>query len=155
MSNVRLFSELVSVDLNRCGEIKLLPPLGQLCSLKELSIDRLRAVKTIGGEFYGDGAVPFPLLERFEIGYMSGWIEWSHGNMGGEGFPNLQKLRLYGCPKLIGSLPIGLHRLGNLSELAISGCQNLTITGSYEKGITEGSSSGFSTAINTQESINK
>ncbi|KAF5733733.1 putative disease resistance RPP13-like protein 1 [Tripterygium wilfordii] len=66
-------------ELLKCEQIKLLPPLGQLCLLKELRIHGLGAVKTIG--------------ERLEIDEMSEWIEWSHGNMGGDqGFPNLQEL---------------------------------------------------------------
>ncbi|XP_038715867.1 putative disease resistance RPP13-like protein 1 [Tripterygium wilfordii] len=124
-SFIPLFSKLVSLHLKHCGEITLLPPLGQLCLLKELSIYGLGAVKTIGGEFYGNGVVPFPSLERLDIGNMLGWIEWSHGNMGGESFPNLHKLRLYNCPKLMGSLPSGLSRLRHLSEVEVIGCRNL------------------------------
>ncbi|KAF5725942.1 putative disease resistance protein [Tripterygium wilfordii] len=104
MSNI----PLVSLTLRYCGETKLLPPLGHLCLLKELSIIGLKAVKSIGVEFYGNVVVPFPSLERLEIGGMSEWREWSHGTMGGEGFPNLQELRLYGCPKLIWNFPSGL-----------------------------------------------
>ncbi|KAF5733707.1 hypothetical protein HS088_TW16G00147 [Tripterygium wilfordii] len=116
---------LVFLDLWNCEETKVLPPLGQLRSLKELSIHGLRAVKSIGVELYGNAVVPFPLLERLGIGYMSEWIEWSHGNMGGEVFPNLQMLSIYQCPKWRGNLPSGLHRLRRLSELRIIGCPNL------------------------------
>ncbi|XP_038695450.1 putative disease resistance RPP13-like protein 1 [Tripterygium wilfordii] len=74
---------------------------------QELGIIGLKAVKTIGVEFYGN-VVPFPSLERLEIGHMSEWRDWSHGNMSGEGFPNPQELRLYDCPKLIWNFPSGL-----------------------------------------------
>ncbi|XP_038680228.1 putative disease resistance RPP13-like protein 1 [Tripterygium wilfordii] len=122
MTNIRL----VSLELLKCEQIKLLPPLGQLCLLKELRIHGLGAVKTIGGEFYGNGVESFPSLERLEIDEMSEWIEWSHGNMGGDqGFPNLQELIVCNCPKLIGSLPSGLHRLRHVSKLEIIGCGSL------------------------------
>ncbi|XP_038678891.1 putative disease resistance protein At3g14460 [Tripterygium wilfordii] len=108
INNIHLFSKLVSLTLRDCKETKLLPPLGHLCLLKELRIIGLEAVKTIGVEFYGNVIVPFQSLERLEIGRMSAWREWSHGNMGGEGFPNLQELRIYYCPKLIWNFPSGL-----------------------------------------------
>ncbi|KAL9349267.1 hypothetical protein Peur_056522 [Populus x canadensis] len=48
------FSNIVSLKLSRCTNCTSLPPLGQLASLEDLSIEALDKVVTVGSEFYGN-----------------------------------------------------------------------------------------------------
>ncbi|RWR73630.1 putative disease resistance RPP13-like protein 1 [Cinnamomum micranthum f. kanehirae] len=50
---VSAFSSLTEVSLRNCRKLRLLPSLGNLCSLKSLSIDRANEVKVVGVEFAG------------------------------------------------------------------------------------------------------
>ncbi|XP_027341683.1 putative disease resistance RPP13-like protein 1 [Abrus precatorius] len=112
-----------------CNYCLSLPPFGQLPSLKELVIRRMKMVKTVGQEFYCSSAScqsfqPFPLLESLEFEEMSEWEEWLPFE--GEGsnfpFPCLKRLRLSECPLLRGNLP---SRLPSLQKVDIAGCNQL------------------------------
>jgi Leucine-rich repeat (LRR) protein len=48
------FSKIVSLKLSRCKNCTTLPPLGQLTSLEDLSIEEFDKVVTVGSEFYGN-----------------------------------------------------------------------------------------------------
>ena len=66
------------MSVSDCNNCLLLPPFGQLPSLKELVIKRMKMVKTVGYEFYGSNAGsqlfhPFPSLESLEFEDMSEW----------------------------------------------------------------------------------
>ncbi|XP_050111724.1 putative disease resistance protein At3g14460 [Malus sylvestris] len=50
------YSNLVGLKLVNCGNCCFLPPLGQLPSLRDLSIEGLNGVVSIGPEFYGYGS---------------------------------------------------------------------------------------------------
>lgn len=68
-----LFTNMVLVRLEGCNECQFLPPLGQLPSLKELYISGMSAVENVGIEFYGEGNLPFPLLDSLTFSVMLNW----------------------------------------------------------------------------------
>ncbi|CAN6696600.1 unnamed protein product [Malus baccata var. baccata] len=118
------FSNLQVMRLSDCGNCSSLPPVGQLPALKELYVERMNVVKSVGGELYG-GNQPFQCLEKLEFGEMPEWEEWLPSPSGGESpdFPRLQELILRECPKLIGDLPT---HLPSLKTLDVSECEVLT-----------------------------
>ncbi|KAB1199596.1 putative disease resistance RPP13-like protein 1 [Morella rubra] len=95
------FSCITSIHLVECRNVCSLPPFGQLCSLKELSIVGLNGVVTVGREFCGNSSTgsssiqPFGGLKVLRFEKMLGWEEWlsssSAENEGG-GFPDLKEL---------------------------------------------------------------
>ncbi|KAE8686823.1 Gibberellin-regulated family protein [Hibiscus syriacus] len=118
------FSNMVSLELRDCRFCQSLPPLGQLSSLKSLSISGFSGVVTVGEEFYGSGhtsTVPFGSLETLSFVEMSEWEEWFCGS-DDEAFPLLQELSIIACPKLTKSLPKDLL---SLKKLVIQHCGNL------------------------------
>ncbi|BFG20650.1 hypothetical protein CerSpe_069230 [Prunus speciosa] len=125
------FSNIQVMHLSDCSYCWSLPPVGQLPALKELCIERIKFVKTIGVEFYGrNGAYltrPFQSLEKLEFWEMPEWEEWvpsgsASGGEYGPDFPRLQELILNKCPKLRGNLPC---ELPCLKKLTVSGCEVL------------------------------
>ncbi|KAK8714263.1 hypothetical protein V6N13_149456 [Hibiscus sabdariffa] len=117
------FSNMVSLSLRNCRFCQSLPPLGQLSSLKSLTIYGFSGVVTVGDEFYGNGhtsTIPFGSLEILRFEEMSEWEEWYCWS--NEAFPLLQELRISDCPKLIKSLP---KDLPSLKKLVIVGCGSL------------------------------
>ncbi|KAL4354861.1 hypothetical protein GQ457_06G003050 [Hibiscus cannabinus] len=117
------FSNMVSLSLTNCRFCQSLPPLGQLSSLKSLSVSGFSGVARVGDEFYGNRhtlAIPFGSLEILIFEKMSEWEEWSCWS--DEAFPLLQELRISDCPKLTKSLPKDLFCL---KELVIKNCGNL------------------------------
>ncbi|RHN66017.1 putative P-loop containing nucleoside triphosphate hydrolase, leucine-rich repeat domain, L [Medicago truncatula] len=112
---------LVSLQLLSCGLCSHLPPLGQLPSLKELSISKCDGIKIIGEEFHGNNNltnVPFLSLEVLKFEMMNNWEEW----LCLEGFPLLKKLSIRNCPKLKRALP---QHLPYLQKLNISDCNKM------------------------------
>lgn len=124
-----LLSSLTTVCLEGCNHCCLLPSLGQLPSLKKLSIKGLYAVEVVGLEFYGMARLPFPLLEILEFEDMKHWREWfpyeQDQDQGIRVFPCLKMLSISKCPKLEGRLP---ENLDSLSKLVIRGCEQLVIS---------------------------
>ncbi|XP_070674159.1 putative disease resistance RPP13-like protein 1 isoform X2 [Malus domestica] len=117
------FSNLQVMRLSDSGNCSSLPPVGQLPALKELYVERMNVVKSVGGELYG-GNQPFQCLEKLEFGEMPEWEEWQPSPSGGESpdFPRLKELRLRWCPKLRGDLPT---HLPSLKTLDVSECEVL------------------------------
>ncbi|XVF83323.1 hypothetical protein PTKIN_Ptkin16aG0477800 [Pterospermum kingtungense] len=117
------FSNVVSLEFWYCEYCLLLPPLGQLSSLKSLSIKGLRGVVRVGDEFYGNydasSSKPFGCLEILRFEKMAEWEEWCCPS---EAFGVLQELYIRKCPKLTKSLP---ERLPRLTKLKIQNCGNL------------------------------
>ncbi|XVF83171.1 hypothetical protein PTKIN_Ptkin16aG0112300 [Pterospermum kingtungense] len=117
------FSNVVSLELSDCKYCLFLPPLGQLSSLKYLSIKGFAGVVTVGDEFYGDcdaSSKPFGFLEILRFEDMAEWEEWFYLEEGAFGF--LQELYIEDCPKLTGALP---NNLPSLRKLCIRRCGKL------------------------------
>ncbi|WKA00306.1 hypothetical protein VitviT2T_018674 [Vitis vinifera] len=123
------FFNLVDLGLQNCNNCSSLPPLGQLPSLKHLSILEMKGVKMVGSEFYGNASSSnttkpsFPSLQTLRFEKMYNWEKWlCCGCRRGE-FPRLQKLCINECPKLTGKLPKQLRSLKKLviirSELLV------------------------------------
>ncbi|KAL4393126.1 hypothetical protein AHAS_Ahas02G0020800 [Arachis hypogaea] len=118
-----LYQNMTSVSLQYCWNCCVLPSLGQLPSLKSLSIHGFRQLKRIGKEFYkneGDQhsspIAPFPSLERMQFHDMPCWEESPEG-----GLPtNLKELRVGGCEEQVRGVS-WLGNLDNLTHLFING----------------------------------
>ncbi|XP_017180948.2 putative disease resistance protein At3g14460 [Malus domestica] len=115
------FSNIQVMRLTDCSTCLWLPPVGRLPSLKELYIERMKSVMTIGVEFFrGNGASliqPFQSLKKLKLKEMPEWEEWLPCPGRGQSldFPRLEELTLKNCPKLRGNLPDHLPCLRKLS----------------------------------------
>ncbi|KAL6329467.1 hypothetical protein AAG906_021162 [Vitis piasezkii] len=116
---------MVSLNLRNCKHCLSLPPLGQLSSLRYLSISGMCGIEKVGTEFYGNNSSsikPFLSLETLIFGKMRQWKEWLPFDGEGGVFPHLQVLCILKCPKLTVELP---NYLPSLTKLEINGCQQL------------------------------
>ncbi|KAL3750362.1 hypothetical protein ACJRO7_011373 [Eucalyptus globulus] len=114
--------KLVHLHLHGCQKVKTLPSLGLLPSLKELYIEYLNSICTVGSEFHGSNN-PFPSLLTLEFKGMLIWEDWSHcidTEEVGVVFPRLDRLVIQDCPKLK-ALPAFIS-LPSLNELEFKGC---------------------------------
>ncbi|XP_035541616.1 putative disease resistance RPP13-like protein 1 [Juglans regia] len=110
------FPHMVSLRLENCYNCTSLPPLGQYVpSLKNLSIEGMANVKSVGSEFCGSN------LETLHFHDMEEWKNWSPC----EEFPNLRELFLHKCPKLLGKLP---NNLPLLNKVVINDCAQLVVS---------------------------
>ncbi|XP_004515735.1 putative disease resistance RPP13-like protein 1 [Cicer arietinum] len=125
------YANMVSLYISNCEYCITVPPLGQLPSLKDLTIGGMK-METIGIEFYGmtlepsiSSFQPFQSLEKLAFFCMSNWKEWIHYESGELAFPCLRTLSLRKCPKLMGHLP---NHLSTIDEISIMGCGSLLTT---------------------------
>jgi hypothetical protein len=125
------FTNMVTLFISNCVYCTTIPPLGQLPSLKDLTI-RGMTLETIGAEFYGmleggssSSYQPFPSLEILKFQNMSNWKEWLPFVGNKFPFPRLKCLRLFQCPKLRGYLPSYLF---SIEQIGIYGCDLLLAT---------------------------
>ena len=117
------FSHMVSLKLYDCKHCSLLPPLGKLSALKELSIEGFNDLLEVNHEFYKSDSFtikPFKSLETLTFIDMPKWKEWER--IESEVFTTLQKLHIIRCPELIGNLP---SHLPSLTVLEVRDCQQL------------------------------
>ncbi|CAL5201642.1 unnamed protein product [Lathyrus oleraceus] len=126
------FFNMVFLCIDNCVNCTTLPPLGQLPSLKDLCIEGMTILETIGPQFYGMAAggsnssfQPFQSLENLEFAYMGNWEEWCPFRDNMFPFPRLKTLRLLWCPKLKGHLPT---HLPSIEKIDIDGCDHLLAT---------------------------
>ncbi|XP_070048738.1 putative disease resistance RPP13-like protein 1 [Nicotiana tomentosiformis] len=72
------FSELVELSLSNCEDCYSLPALGQLPSLKFLTIRGMHRITEVTDEFYGSSSSkkPFNSLERLLFTEMLEWKQW-------------------------------------------------------------------------------
>ncbi|AES69619.2 putative P-loop containing nucleoside triphosphate hydrolase, leucine-rich repeat domain, L [Medicago truncatula] len=127
------FCNLVSLVITDCEYCAILPPLGQLPSLKDLEIFGMKMLETIGPEFYyvqiEEGSEsffqPFPSLERIKFNNMPNWNQWLPFEGINFVFPRLRTMELDDCPELKGHLPSDLPCI---EEIMIKGCANLLDT---------------------------
>ncbi|KAL6131692.1 hypothetical protein ACLB2K_070066 [Fragaria x ananassa] len=126
------FTKMVQVWLEGCNHCQFLPPFGQLPCLKELCIQEMDAVESVGVEFYGESDLPFRVLETLEFRELKNWKKWSpcQQNEGVGLFSCLKELSIRGCPKLEGDLP---EKLDSLAQLEIFGCEELVVSVSKYK----------------------
>ncbi|KAL5564775.1 hypothetical protein UlMin_027939 [Ulmus minor] len=125
------FCNMVQVELYHCKNCCMLPPLGQLPSLRRLEIWGLDSVVSIGNEFCGCSSTttqqPFRSLEELQIERMKSWKEWSFSSdrveQEGGVFPCLEKFELRGCWRLIVGLPD--CNLPSLKMIDISFCDEM------------------------------
>ncbi|ONI21029.1 hypothetical protein PRUPE_2G046300 [Prunus persica] len=108
------FNKIKVMRLEGCHYCFELPPLGQLPALKELFICKMKYLRTLGPELYGQPFQSFQSLEKLEFKEMAEWEEWVPSGSGGPDFPRLLELILEKCPKLRGSLPRDLPCLKKL-----------------------------------------
>ncbi|XP_050262627.1 putative disease resistance protein RGA1 isoform X5 [Quercus robur] len=106
--------DLVEISLDCWERCEHLPLLGKLPLLKVLKITGWHAVKYIGNEFHGDGAISFPSLKEFTLHKMRDLEEWRTMN-GRENFPCLSTLDITDCPKLV-EIPI----IPSITDLTMS-----------------------------------
>ncbi|MED6123635.1 hypothetical protein PIB30_050982 [Stylosanthes scabra] len=118
------FGMLEVLHLRDCRNCPFLPPLGQLSSLKELSIQGCDNVRSVGNEFYGQctSYVPFKSLEVLWFVDMANWKEWILLDDERLHFPRLRELYLIHCPKLQQGLP---KNLPSLKKIEIIHCDCL------------------------------
>ncbi|XP_031264027.1 putative disease resistance RPP13-like protein 1 [Pistacia vera] len=122
------FSNLVVLRLESCAGCSSLPPLGQLSSLKDLTIRRMTEIKNIGSEIFGEKcSEAFKSLETLSFEDLQEWMHWNliQESENVEIFPQLLKLSIVKCPKLIGRLP---DKLPSLVELEIHECSQLVVS---------------------------
>ncbi|XP_039172390.1 putative disease resistance protein At3g14460 [Eucalyptus grandis] len=118
------YSQMVSLCLWHCPYVTSLPSLGQLPSLRELSLKGLNAVRIIGSNFYG-GDRPFSSLITLQFEEMLAWKDWSPyaGGLKEEvPLSCLEHLVVRSCPSLVETLPC---QLDHLIKLEIHSCQQL------------------------------
>ncbi|XP_052113234.1 putative disease resistance protein At3g14460 [Arachis duranensis] len=104
-----LYQNMTRVSLESCKNCCMLPSLGQLPSLKSLSIKRFDQLKSIGKEFYkneghqlSSPVAPFPSLKSLEFDNMPSWEEWQLPDS--EAFPQLKSLQIRECGMLKGDM---------------------------------------------------
>ncbi|XP_058182062.1 putative disease resistance RPP13-like protein 1 [Rhododendron vialii] len=117
------FCKMESLRLENCGFCFSLPSLGQLPSLKELTIARMSNITNVGHEFYGESgslSKPFESLETLRFEEMSELVQWVQLDAGE--FSRLQKLEIIKCPNLIGDLP---KKVPSLVRLTVEKCPGL------------------------------
>ena len=121
------FSRMVRLGLDCCTNCTSLPALGRLSLLRILAIRGMNAIQSIGREFYGEIAKPFPSLEYLKFDDMPEWKDWLNPNLGlgtEALFPRLRELLIIKCPKL-SSMP---DQFPSLVNLDVKECQELTIS---------------------------
>ncbi|KAM1116037.1 hypothetical protein ACFX19_006707 [Malus domestica] len=124
-------SNIQFMCISDCKYCLSLPSFGQLPTLKVLCIKRMKFVKTVGVEFYGDlnaasEIQPIQSLKTLMFENMPEWEDWLSSPSGGQcsNFPSLQYLSLKNCLKLRGNLP---NRLPCLKTLGVSRCEFLRL----------------------------
>ncbi|KAL5077887.1 hypothetical protein RYX36_016871 [Vicia faba] len=119
-----LFGNMVYLRISNCDNCIWLPPLGQLANLKELIINSMISLKSVGTEFYGSdnsypSFQPFRSLETLHFEDMPEWEEWDMIACTATKFPSLKSLLLGKCPKLGGNIA---EKLPSLTELELREC---------------------------------
>ncbi|XP_078165515.1 disease resistance protein RGA2-like [Carex rostrata] len=116
------FQNLNTVYLSNCVSLKVLPPLGELPSLKFLRIEHCYSIELIDYHLYGEKQTVFPLLEELYLYGLKNCKEWT-GAQATEFFPCLSKLTI-SCNTNLRNTPLPLFS-SPLKELIINDCSSL------------------------------
>nr|KYP34237.1 Putative disease resistance RPP13-like protein 1 [Cajanus cajan] len=135
------FSKLVSICLYDCVNCLILPTLGQLPSLKALSLVGFSSVIYVDEMFYNDSSMevkrfqrqditPFKCLETLHFENMPRWQEWlpfKEEEKGDEkrAFPCLKQLYIKNCPEL--KVVNLIQKLPALEKIVIAKCEQLVV----------------------------
>ncbi|GMN65215.1 hypothetical protein TIFTF001_034285 [Ficus carica] len=117
------FNDMVEMCLHGCKNCCLLPPLGQLPSLRELRIVSMDGLESIGDEFCGSSLTkPFPSLEILHISRLDSFEKWmfTEVEQKREIFPRLKSILVESCGKLNVGLPEGCFP--SLETISIGSC---------------------------------
>ncbi|KAK6928790.1 hypothetical protein RJ641_004995 [Dillenia turbinata] len=125
----RSFSGLVDLRLDGCKKCKKLPGLGQLPSLKNLIIQSMDEVESVGWEFcsshadasHSSQSSPFPSLESLHFQKMTKWVDWSFPDAS---FAKLMRLEIHECPLLVFPLSRLNATASHLQRLELDGCSD-------------------------------
>ncbi|XP_049381047.1 putative disease resistance RPP13-like protein 1 [Solanum stenotomum] len=119
-----LFLKLVKLSLSYCKDCYSLPALGQLPSLKILSIKGMHGITEVTEEFYGSlsSKKPFNSLVELRFEDMPEWKQWDV--LGSGEFPTLEKLKIKNCPELSLETPI---QLSTLKWFKVIGCPKVGV----------------------------
>ncbi|KAL7616329.1 hypothetical protein Lser_V15G03605 [Lactuca serriola] len=125
------FDQLTEITLYGCRSTHL-PTLGILWSLKELAVESMNEVKTVGFEFLAPAAsflgIAFPSLEVLKFKDMQVWQRWSINSGDRHGtprlFPRLHEISIKNCPELA-EVSIGL--IPSLRVLYIEECSEAVL----------------------------
>ncbi|KAI3940018.1 hypothetical protein MKW98_029794 [Papaver atlanticum] len=90
---------LVELELEGCFICRELPGLGQLPSLKVLTVATMNDVVCLGNDFYGDREACQPLV-KLTLCNLPGLKKWCTTQSESSLYPRLEKLMVEGCPKL-------------------------------------------------------
>ncbi|XP_026432219.1 putative disease resistance protein RGA3 [Papaver somniferum] len=103
MSTSLHLPNLVNITLYDCGKCEHLPALGRLQSLRSLYMERMGAIKQIGGEFYqSNGAASFPSLVKLYLRSFYNLEEWLGDQQSStSSFPCLETLKILDCNQLL------------------------------------------------------
>ncbi|XP_058771517.1 putative disease resistance protein At3g14460 isoform X2 [Vicia villosa] len=117
------YQNLTQVSLYGCLNCCILPSLGQLYSLKDLTLSEMNMLETIGTEYEDTfSGTYFPSLECLQFVKMSCWKVWHHPPESNAYFPVLKYIEINDCPILHGDLP---SYLPALETIHIEGCNQL------------------------------
>ncbi|XP_044470864.1 putative disease resistance RPP13-like protein 1 isoform X2 [Mangifera indica] len=125
------FSNMIVLRLEGCVNCTSLPSLGELSSLKDLTIKGMTKIVSIGFGFYGESnSKAFQSLETLCFEDLPEWNHWEplkESEQAGIYPCLLRKLSIVKCPKLTGILP---ENLPSLEELEIRECPQLLVNSS-------------------------
>ncbi|KAL6123344.1 hypothetical protein ACLB2K_075866 [Fragaria x ananassa] len=115
------FTKMVRVKLAGCNHCQFLPPFGQLPCLKELCIQEMDAVESVGVEFYGEVSKYKQLhgsnIEQCKkVVYDTSTVQ----------FDLLESLSFSNVSELRFQTEAFMKSLKNVKELKITGCEELT-----------------------------
>ncbi|XP_078166395.1 putative disease resistance protein RGA3 [Carex rostrata] len=121
MMQMSHYVNLQSITLFNCTSIEVLPPLGQLPSLKTIHFDLLTSIKKFDHNIYGNKETVFPALVYFQMNHTS-LEEWAEARVEAF-FPHLSCLEI-NANKALKDVP--LYRFGaSLKTLNLFECNTI------------------------------
>ncbi|KAM0008428.1 putative virus X resistance protein-like, coiled-coil [Helianthus debilis subsp. tardiflorus] len=122
---------LTRLTLRGCRSCTCLPTLGHLHSLKELFVESMDGLKSLGSDLLRPSnswhGIAFPSLEVLKFKDMKSWEEWltSGGETAGA-FPCLHQMSIINCPKLD---VVAMELIPSLQVLLVKDCSIAVLRG--------------------------